>query len=377
MISLGGYLKSNELRVVIRVDASRIIGTGHMVRCLTLAKILQKKGAIVCFISRLHDKHFCDLIQQNGFDAKLLASPEKNIKVQSYLAHAAWLGVDWEQDAAQTISAILSLDNKPDWLVVDHYAVDERWHGALRPYVTKIMVIDDIADRTHDCDILLDQNYHRDMELRYRGKVPEHCNLLLGPRFSLLGEEYNHLYKQVKPRTKPVKKILIFLGGVDAGNYTMKAIEAVAIASNQGMQVDVVIGALHPQIKNVEILCKGYGFKCHIQTNRMAELIANADLAIGAGGSANWERCCLGLPCITIAVAANQEQTAKSLSLLGVTNYIGKGGDITVSKLIDEINKALDSTWINQASICGLNLLDGLGANRIAGMIFEPCHKIQ
>lgn len=179
-------------------------------------------------------------------------------------------------------------DRSWDWLVVDHYALDARWESALRASTKQIMVIDDIADRQHDCDVLLDQNFYADMQKRYTGKVSAHCQLLLGPRYALLRDEFRKLREQVKPRNGTVKKILVFFGGVDADNYTGRAIEALAEIGIEGLYVDVVIGAQHSCREQIKSVCAQHGFICHVQTDKMAELMAAADLAIGAGGSATY-----------------------------------------------------------------------------------------
>jgi UDP-2,4-diacetamido-2,4,6-trideoxy-beta-L-altropyranose hydrolase len=112
----------------------------------------------------------------------------------------------------------------------------------------------------------------------------------------------------VKPRNGPVKRILIFFGGVDADNYTGRAIEALSEITTSGLHVDVVIGAQHPYREQIKEASAQHGFICHIQTDKMAELMAAADLAIGAGGSATWERCCLGLPALVFCTANNQQK---------------------------------------------------------------------
>ena len=163
--------------------------------------------------------------------------------------------------------------------------------------------------------MLLDQNYYADMQTRYVSKVPSHCQLLLGPRYALLREEFRTLREQINVRTGDVKKILVFFGGVDADNYTNLAIQALA-ELNVTQSVDIVIGAQHPNREQIKQACIAHGFICHIQTTRMAELMAEADLAIGAGGSASWERCCLGLPALLLAIADNQIEIAKALDLI-------------------------------------------------------------
>ena len=302
------------MRIAIRVDASVQIGTGHFMRCLTLAVALKQRGANIRFVSRHLPEHFRNMLNAEGHEFVSLNSCPGE-ETTDGLAHAHWLATSQAADAQDTAKALS--DQAWDWLVVDHYALDARWEKALRNIAGGILVIDDIADRQHDCDVLLDQNFYADMESRYVGKVPLHCQLLLGPRYALLRDEFRQLREQVKPRTGPVKRILIFFGGVDADNYTGRAIEAL-FDSVADLHVDVVIGAQHPHRAQIESACAEHGFVCHVQTSRIAELMAAADLAIGAGGGATWERCCLGLPTLVICTADNQRKQIADAAFEGM-----------------------------------------------------------
>lgn len=323
--------------IAFRTDASSRIGTGHFMRCLTLAEELKKQDARIRFLSRNLPTHLSDMLRIKGVEYVSLEAGEADGSIDE-LAHAGWLGVSQAQDSQTAIKALS--DQVWDWLVVDHYALDARWEKALRPSVKNIMVIDDLADRQHDCDVLLDQNYYADMQTRYKGKVPTDCQLLLGPSYALLREEFRALREQVKVRNGEVKKVLVFFGGFDADNYTFKAIEVLAEV-NAELQVDVVIGAQHPFKELIENACARYGYVCHVQTSRMAELMLEADLAIGAGGSAIWERCALALPSIVIVVAKNQNNAVKDLDAMGVLVSLGSARDVTKLHLIESIKRLL------------------------------------
>jgi len=196
------------LKILIRTDSSVQIGTGHVMRCLTLADELRERGAEIVFVCR-------------DFAGNLCGYTEGNLK------HAAWLGADWQTDARQVEEIIKDFNTHPDWLVVDHYALDERWERYLRSYVKKIMVIDDLADRPHDCDLLLDQNFYENLESRYDGLAPSGCKKLLGPKYALLRPEFREERKNLRKRDGYVKRIMIFFGGSDPTNETTKALEAV------------------------------------------------------------------------------------------------------------------------------------------------------
>jgi len=284
-------------------------------RCLTLADALKTNGAQTRFVSRHLPEHMQSKLAEKGHEFALL-NAVKNSTALDELAHASWLGVSQAQDAADSIQALTG--QNWDWLIVDHYALDSRWESMLRQSANKILAIDDIADRQHDCDTLLDQNLYADMEARYVGKVPAHCQQLLGPRYALLRNEFKKLHEQVKPRNGPVRRMLIFFGGIDADNHTGQTIEALSKIEIPEIHVDVVIGAQHPARTEIETTCTRHGFVCHVQTDKMAELMAAADLAIGAGGITTWERCCVGLPTLVLCTADNQQRQVADAAQRGL-----------------------------------------------------------
>lgn len=215
------------MQIIIRTDASLTIGTGHVIRCLTLADALKKKGARIVFICREHQGHLCDLIEDRGFTVHRLPQPNIGFIAEDEPAHAAWLGASWQEDAEQTRAFIQALDGgKPQWLIVDHYSIDHRWESTLRPMVERIFVIDDLADRNHYCDLLLDQNLFPDMQSRYTARVPEGCPLMLGPDYALLQPIYAEQHDRIPPREGPVRRILISFGGADSDNLTGCALAA-------------------------------------------------------------------------------------------------------------------------------------------------------
>ncbi len=349
------------MNIAFRVDASSQIGTGHFMRCLTLADALSQRGAQIRFISRHLLEHLQGLLLNKGYEFMMLES-QANENVDG-LAHSHWLGTTQQYDADE--SRQLLSDRIWDWLVVDHYALDLHWESVLRKSTKGLMVIDDLADRMHDCDILLDQNYYADKETRYTGKVPANCQLLLGPHYALLREEFPNCRQQVKPRTGPVKSILVFFGGVDSDNFTGLTIEALAGLGMSGLHIDVVIGAQHPYREQIESACSEYLLSCYVQTDRMAELMAKADLAIGAGGSATWERCCLGLPAFAISTASNQSKQVADAASCGLLYAPEINGDLKT--FINRHLPALidNSNLIKFISNNDLQAVDGKGVSRV------------
>ena len=357
---------SEYQRIAFRVDASTQIGTGHFMRCLTLADELRKGGAEVCFICRDLSAHLVEMLVDRGISLQQLAG-EPIAPPAGDLAHSHWLWTDQVHDAQASLQVMG--DVQWDWVIVDHYALDHRWERIMRKATKKIMAIDDIADRRHDCDILLDQNYYLDMNERYQGKVPKQCRLLLGPRYALLREEFRELRKRTQPRDGKVRRILVFFGGVDAGNYTGLAIKALTGLELKDIAVDVVIGAQHPSRAEIEHACAAAGFACHVQTSRMAELMATADLAIGAGGSATWERCCLGLPALSVCVADNQCKQIADAAEQGLI-YSLPGGDDLTSVFQRHIGAILENEPLRKLiSRTAIHEVDGLGVNRVAATL--------
>jgi len=334
------------MNIIFRTDSSYAIGTGHLMRCLTLADDLAKHGINAEFVCR-------DLPGNCNFLAE-----EKGYKV-----HKVNNDID---DAKETIKICQQL-SEVDWLIVDNYALDENWERQLRPYVNKIMVIDDLANRNHDCDLLLDQNFYENMEVRYDNLVPDTCKKLLGPKFALLRDEFVQQRTKLRERDGEIKRILIFFGGSDPDNLTEVAIEAIKALNKENIITDIVVGAANAKKAYLkEHYAELPNFNVHCQINNMAELMANADLAIGAGGSTTWERCCLGLPSIVIPIADNQIQITKDMAVNG---YIFATENIT---LLSQVLGGL----ITCSSLMGfiaqrnLSLVDGMGLNRITQNMF-------
>lgn len=332
------------MKIAIRTDASQFIGSGHIMRCKTLADKLQQHGAEIRFICRQYVGSLIQFLISNAHQVFVL--PEPNSSRFSHGGHtgdhAMWLGVEQSDDAEQTIEALS--DFKPDWLVVDHYGLDMVWERMLRPHVKSIMVIDDLANREHDCDLLLDQNLQSDMSMRYNGLTPAHAILLLGPQFALLRPEFQKAKLNIRERDGLVRRILVFFGGVDGTQQTEKVLATIRQLRQPEIKWDIVVGEQNPRAKVIELLCDELvNTNFHSQIANMAELMASADLAVGAGGGASWERCALGLPTILISTADNQLKTADALEQIGAAMNLGKSGDVTVKMLTEIIRHMLRS----------------------------------
>ncbi|MBO8159077.1 UDP-2,4-diacetamido-2,4,6-trideoxy-beta-L-altropyranose hydrolase [Thermosyntropha sp.] len=330
-------------KIIFRTDSAFIIGSGHLMRCLTLADELRNKGAEVKFICRNLPGNIIEVAEQRGYQIYMLPYENKSQIIPD--DYSTWLGADFRRDAEETVRILKQ--ESPDWIIIDHYAIDIKWEQIVRPYVKKIMVIDDLANRQHDCDLLLDQNLVENMEKRYEGLVPPHCVKLLGPSYALLRPEFREARKKLKKRDGTVRRILIFFGGSDPTNETEKALKAVLMLNRPDITVDVVVGKANPHKEKIKKLCDVYpNVNYYCQVNNMAELMAEADLAIGAGGATTWERCYMGLPSLVITVAKNQEDTARYLEKLGIVRYAGIAEEVSEDFLYDEIRKMLSNRII-------------------------------
>lgn len=299
------------MQFVIRADASIEIGTGHVMRCLALADYLREMGGQVTFISCRLDGHLAHLIKANGFEVELFHCEN---------------GYSVETDALQT-QKILERFGVCDCLIVDNYALNTKWERALRSQVRKLFVIDDLANRFHDCDGLLDQNLHREMHTRYLGLVPFNCKCFLGPEYALLRREFLKKKRHIPFRSGVVRQVLINFGGSDVHDMASLAVMACAeFFTGTDIKIHVVAGVSNPYKSKLKELCGSFSqpvFIYHEQVSDMAGLMAESDLAIGAGGSSHWERCWLGLSAIVITTAANQVEITEAVAERGACVYLG------------------------------------------------------
>jgi UDP-2,4-diacetamido-2,4,6-trideoxy-beta-L-altropyranose hydrolase len=354
------------MRIAFRTDASLQIGTGHVMRCLTLADALREQGAECQIVCREHEGHLMDHIRSRGYEVHALPKPSANDLFESDLAHASWLGVNWSTDVQQTQQ--LLQNRKFDWLVVDHYGIDCRWELAMRSICKNIMVIDDLADRCHDCDLLLDQNIvHGDDA--YQNLIHTHAVKMLGPEFALLRPEFSHWKKsslERRAKNNEIRTVLVTMGGVDQNNYTAQILKHLNnLMHTKIKEIIVILGNTSPHIRAVEKQAQKMSIKTYVKTNvsNMAEIMTNADLAIGAAGATTWERCCLGLPAIQFIIAENQKEGAICLA---------KTGRAILVESVDELKhelvnvKSLYSSMSRSAS----DLVPGDGTKKVITEIY-------
>lgn len=351
------------MKIAFRVDASLQMGTGHVMRCLTLARALRDRGHHCLFVSREHPGNLLKLIGEEGFAVHAL--PFGN-ELDRELAHAKWLGASQAEDALACKELIASWC--PDWLVVDHYALDQRWEVNVRPADCRVLVIDDLADRHHSCDVLLDQNLGR-FQSDYQDLLPPTSVILAGPLYALLRPEFAKLRAVSLARREeaPLSRVLIALGGVDQHNYTSKILKTLLDCKlADDIRFTVVLGTTAPNLQVVREFADKYPWPIDVLSgiNDMAQHMATADLAIGAGGATSWERCCLGVPTLLLVLAENQLPASRQLATSKAAIMIDADDDLC-GQLQQAFILMSDPVTLRDYSSAASHITDGVGVERV------------
>ncbi|MGH8176174.1 MAG: UDP-2,4-diacetamido-2,4,6-trideoxy-beta-L-altropyranose hydrolase [Steroidobacter sp.] len=346
--------------IAFRVDGGRSIGSGHISRCLNLAAELRRRGAHVEFICRDMPGSLTSLIGANGFRSWSLPV------VTDQGAGEPWLQVPETLDAEQSRAVLEQI--RPTWLIVDHYGLGAEWHRLQRGVVGSILVIDDLCNRSLDCDVLLHTGYPVEaMFDRYAALAPEHCRRLVGPRYALIGAEYATLRRAMNVSRRDPRRILVFFGGTDATDETSKTVRVLCAKEFAHLALDVVLGPNHPAREKVKALAAGRpGAVVHEGLRSLAALVLRADLAIGAGGATTWERLCLDLPSVVVTVAANQEAATAALASDEMLIWAGRAPDVSAHDLAQAITLALNRSWELRP------IVDGYGNRRAAASMLRP-----
>jgi len=300
--------------VVFRADGGPAIGAGHVMRCLALATAFEDAGWSVGFAVSADTLQSVKALGLSRYETLLLPEVAD--------AEAAAMARNWPQGA--------------DVLVVDHYGRGVVFERACRPWAQRIVAFDDIPERVHDVDVLTDAV---SSAADYREFVPAKCRILAGADYAIVHPAFRRARDRALTRrtVAPVGRVLISLGQVDSPNLTARALAALEAAKFVGA-VDVVLGSSAPHLEAVRAASRGnVSLRVDAQADEMAELMTNADLAIGAGGATAWERCCLGLPTVLVKLAENQREMVAMLARAGVG--IDAGG--LENGLEDRLSRAL------------------------------------
>ena len=315
------------VRVAFRADASPRIGIGHVMRCLTLAQLIARETAseILFICNRDLPESVRERIMDAGFILEF-TNPADDF--------------EWRSDVRRFIElgGVGRKRKKFDWVVADHYSIDRRWEAEVRCVARRILVIDDLADRPHECDVLLDQNLIAGMEQRYLGLVPEGCRLFLGPGYALLREEFFEAKSLARERTE-LRHVLVNFGGSDPTGEAFKVLVALketgwadepAALGLTAILFHVVAGPANPRLNELAERCRGMpNVSFYTEIKDMARFLAGMDLAVGAGGVSMWERAFMGVPSAVIAVADNQIPAAEETAKRGIVWYLGKCDAVT------------------------------------------------
>lgn len=332
-----------------------------MARCAALAEELMRAGHSVLFVTRDTDGLAAGLIPSQAEIALLAYNPEAH---ESWNEHAHWLDVGWETDARWTVECLRG--RSPDWIVVDHYALDGRWEEKVREGAKHTFVIDDLADRNHVCEVILDQNLVAAGTRRYCSRVSAETMCLLGPKYALLRPEFREARIWAQTRVS-VDRIMVFLGGGVVESMVVQGVEALREGGFSQLWIDVVVGAGFGSMEQLESLVAMLpNARIHVQTTCMAELMHSADLAVGAAGSATWERASLGLPTVAVAVARNQEPIGEAADDAGILEYLGPSERVTTRAISRAVRSlADDPARLSAMSERGHALVDAGGTIRV------------
>lgn len=332
---------------IFRADGSGQIGSGHIMRCRAIADFLQRAGW-----------HCGYAVTRQTFDTVFagMAPPHDVLLLENE---------SWDDPTALAAQ----LETGCDLLVVDHYGLGKDYEAASRRWATRILAIDDLADRHHDCDFLLDPG-SEDSRATYDQMTPQGCDLLLGPAYAPLAQRYVEMRAKVLPRelSSTAPRLLVNFGAADPTNAVSQALETLDEVAPE-VKVDIVLGPAAPHLNEIRerVGRVRERIQLHVGTDDMPDLIAVAGLAIGAGGVSAWERCCLGMPSILAATADNQVQTIEAISAAGAATRV----ELSERQLAEALTRLLsDSEARQEMSVKAAALCDGRGLYRI-GMRLE------
>lgn len=346
--------------IVVRVDASLWIGSGHVMRCLTLADELESAGFHIKFACMPQKGDLCSYIEERGFEVIFLTPPKDEVVPRDSSDYEAWLQRTVGEDANELVEYLDGVD----WVICDHYALGYEWqHIIKRHSEVKILAIDDLV-RKHDADIVVDQTLSRlPSEYSSSGVV------LTGVDFAILSSQFRSLRREATRRSPNLEhpKMLISFGGIDLPNATLSVLNSIELAGLTN-DITVLMNRRSPHFSVVSDWCNSRSHVEHIEfTNQMAELMLSHDIAIGAPGSTSWERACLGLPSIVIPIADNQKNICSQLVIQGLSYKVD------LENISEQLMNAYNKTCINWESIFmnNLKVCDGKGVLRIVSKIRE------
>jgi UDP-2,4-diacetamido-2,4,6-trideoxy-beta-L-altropyranose hydrolase len=356
------------MQAAFRVDASSQMGGGHVMRCLTLAVELIAAGASVDFIVAAITDPLRALVRRAGVRLMEIDPPAGIANTDGEWDRASWPEPVQHEDAVRTAAQLAG--SRCDWLVVDHYQLDRRWEAAMRPHAGRVAVIDDLANRPHACELLLDQTYGREVA-DYLPHTGADAELLIGARYALLRPEFARarptaLARHLAPGQ--VGRVLVSLGMTDVGALTEVAARAV-LATTEA-HIDIALGSAAPTLSALRAFAATQPrVTLHVDSDQVCALMVEADLAIGAAGTTSWERCCLGLPSLTFVTAGNQRVIAAKLAAAGAIRLLDALDVEAMGEAIAELSA--DTAGRVRLAQASAEICDGEGATRVASRMLE------
>ena len=357
------------MQILVRVDASVLLGAGHAARCLALAIELKRRGHQVVFVMRALPGNLITETRAQSFEVLALA----DLPSGTATTQADWIAMAGEVNA-QALDAAQTLNALPhrcwDWVVVDHYAMGVYWHNAVRVITHKLLVVDDQANRPLQCDVFLNQNLGASIT-RYSGLISPDSLGLLGPTWALLRPEFSSpALISGRDQAPSPPRVLVSLGGADAPCYALQILQALADCGVRGGTVKVVAGAANPHALALEQLCRAFGFEFLASTQAMAQLMARSDWAVGAGGVSLLERCSMGLPSIAVSIAQNQQRGVDAAGAYGAVIALNPEIPGFAERLRQAIQVMLTSPeQLKAMSGAGRAICDAKGAARVVDVL--------
>ena len=327
-------------RILFRCDADAAIGGGHVMRCLALADALKARGAVPVFAVNGEAMATVPALARAGYPVRLAERPGD-------------LG-------DQTGPAF-------DIIVFDHYRTGAAEHKRARADGARIVVIDDLGDRVHDCALLIDHNHGKSAQ-DYAGRAPDGAQVLTGARFALLRPEFaaHRAASLTRRAAGALNRVLVSFGLTDVGAITIAAYQAVRSALPQ-TPIDVIAGPRAPSRERLEAVAqRDHRLALHEDARDVAGLMAQADLALGAAGGGALERCALGLPSLIVTVADNQRALAAALNEAGAAMALGQAplDARRVASALSDLKAA--PTMVRVMSDRAAAICDGRGVERVA-----------
>jgi len=336
------------MKFVFRADATETLGSGHIMRCMSLAHVLRQRGAEIVFVALDIPEHLAALLSSAGHEVERLPADVRG---------------DEDSDAQATLACTRGAMA----YVLDHYALGPQWERQVKAHAP-VLALDDLG-RPHESNWVLDQNFYAQPQARYAGQLTPETSPLLGPAYALLRPEFEAGQRRAAVRDQGIRNILVSLGGMDADQITGKALRAIELSLPLDVQVAVIVGASYPALDWIQNWCSHRGnASVHVQVHDMDKYLLAADLAIGAGGSSTWERCACGLPTVTLCLADNQREVIRE----GIAAGFLWGFDSVpaVEELADVLRVLYRAPGqLAHMSRHALSITDARGAKRVADVL--------